>query len=790
MTLQITTRALEIFESIVDLPADAAAAAITNRCGTDRDLTDAVQRLLASDANAKFSWSKVGIGIRGELINESVCAAQTPPAVIGSFRIGRVLGEGATGIVYEAEQAQPQRKVALKLFRFGAADDRARHRFAIEAESLGRLRHPGICRIYEAGIADTTIGNLPYIAMELVDGISFSEFANTHQYTVRQRLELLIRVCEAVTYANQNGVIHRDLKPANIFVEGPTEAPVPRVLDFGVARLTDQDPQMTLATRAGQLVGTLPYMSPEQIGGGDVDVTTDVYSLGVIGYELLSGRLPIDVEPDSMMSTLSTICRTPAKRLSAEDRRLRGDLDLIFAKALEKDRHHRYPTVAEFAADLKRFVENRPIHARSAGVIYRGAKCIRRHPRTMGLTFVVALLAASFGWTALEVRSARAERRAIARDILTNIVDYQQRSASRPERPFRPTAAVVSANILGSVKKQLEPYLSDIEHDPKLLDSYVRTLEVIARTGGGLRQRTLDYILTAAAIRREQAATSTDYSVHRNLVDDLLLAGDLQENPSARRAAYQEADRALKRIDGFDRGLFHSDRQRIAILRRIGDLANDEEETEKAIHYYEEVIELAKRLAAERQANFETMDEWMAAEWKLFVLKRLRDPCYEPKYEYETLTKICRQIVTLSHPDYDDLERFERNLLQLSKHHFKERRFHDAANTAIEAAAASRIAYNIRPQFHGMLQSMSFAYCKAAEAKEAARDFLEAEGLAEAAIAATELHAHQTGEYYEFEYPYRIAARIQQKLGNTDQVQRYLQMARSAAEKDPRRRRY
>ncbi len=314
------------------------------------------------------------------------------PERIGRYRLLRKIGEGGMGAVYQAEQENPRRLVALKLLLAGVASPRALRRFEFEAQVLGRLQHPGIAQIYEAGMVETSAGTRPYFAMEYVDGRTLLDHALYRKLTARQRIELLIRICEAVEHAHQKGVVHRDLKPANILVDASGQ---PKILDFGVARMTDTDVQATtLQTEAGQIVGTLAYMSPEQLAANtrEIDTRSDVYALGVLGYELVANRMPYDLVGKSIVEVAQIIRLNDPTRLSRVNRTFRGDLEVVFGRALEKEKERRYPSAGELAADLRRHLANRPILARPPSTLYQVRKFVRRN---RALTAALALAAAA-----------------------------------------------------------------------------------------------------------------------------------------------------------------------------------------------------------------------------------------------------------------------------------------------------------------------------------------------------------------------------------------------------------
>ncbi len=314
------------------------------------------------------------------------------PTQIGRYRIVSLLGEGGMGVVYEAEQDQPRRMVALKVVREDFVTPELVRRFALESQVLGRLQHPGIAQIFDAGTFEEEAATLPYFAMELVKGRPLTDYANEKSLDLRQRLALFSRVCDAVQYAHQQGVIHRDLKPANILVDDSGQ---PKVLDFGVARLTDADVQATRQTSVGEVIGTLQYMSPEQANADSagIDGRSDVYSLGVILYELMTGRLPYDLSRKLIHEAARIIVLEEPEKLSSVNRQLRGDVEVIVAKALEKEKDQRYGSAEAMASDVRRYLNDEPITARPASALYQLRKFARRNRALVtGLGVAAAVL--------------------------------------------------------------------------------------------------------------------------------------------------------------------------------------------------------------------------------------------------------------------------------------------------------------------------------------------------------------------------------------------------------------
>ena len=335
--------------------------------------------------------------------------------IIGPYKLLQEIGDGGFGVVYMAEQTKPvRRKVALKVIKPGMDTREVIARFEAERQALAMMDHPNIARVFDAG--ETESGR-PYFVMELVKGVPLTEFCNANKMAMNDRLGLFIQVCFAIQHAHQKGVIHRDLKPSNVMVTLHDNKPVPKVIDFGVSKaMSQQLTEKTLFTVYGQMVGTPVYMSPEQaqMSGLDIDTRSDIYSLGVLLYELLTGTTPLDAQklrntayaelqrliseeesprPSDRLSTLGEKLSVIAMQRSTDERKLgqvlKGDLDWIVMKALEKERNRRYATAHDFASDLERFLASEPVEACPPSISYKFAKFIKRNRALATTVFVV-----------------------------------------------------------------------------------------------------------------------------------------------------------------------------------------------------------------------------------------------------------------------------------------------------------------------------------------------------------------------------------------------------------------
>jgi serine/threonine protein kinase/tetratricopeptide (TPR) repeat protein len=432
MTDERWQRGWDLFHAALAIDPSGRAAFLDQGCADDAALRAEVMQLLeAHDEAPAFLEHRLSLDA------DSFDADPLEGQRIGAYVVRRVLGEGGMGVVCDAEQqGVVRRRVALKLVRPGMESREIAARFTAERQALALMNHPNVATAYEVGVAGD---GRPFVAMEYVDGPPITEFCDRHRLDIRQRLRLFLDVCDAVQHAHQKGIIHRDLKPSNVLVDTRDGKAAPKVIDFGIAKAIDAgSADRSFHTQIGNIVGTPAYMSPEQAGiaGIDVDTRADVYSLGVLLFELLVGSLPIDpsrlrgarpaeierllfegdaVRPSQRFNALGSgravAAHNRSTRPSTLLRVLRGDLEWVVAKAMERDRTGRYATVSDLAADVSRYLAHEPVQAGPPTAGYRVRKFVVRHRTGVSVAAVIAIAVAVF--VVLTIRQSAATQRAL-----------------------------------------------------------------------------------------------------------------------------------------------------------------------------------------------------------------------------------------------------------------------------------------------------------------------------------------------------------------------------------------
>jgi eukaryotic-like serine/threonine-protein kinase len=529
----------ELYHAAREREPGERAAFLQDACADDEELRSEVEALLSQDAVSGPLEQPAWAAAAGQGSTESTAPLGTGVIVIDRYRLLQKIGEGGMGEVWLAEQREPvRRRVALKLVKTGMNTREVMARFESERQALALMDHPAIAKVFDAGSTDEGV---PYFVMEYVAGVPITTYCDNHRLTTRERLELFMRVCEGVQHAHQKAIIHRDLKPSNILVTEVDGKAAPKIIDFGVAKaLTQRLIAETIFTRVGAMIGTPEYMSPEQAlsSGEDIDTRTDVYSLGIILYELLAGTPPLELrkiafeeflrrlreeEPEKPSTKIRThdaatsteLARKRQTEPGALAKQMQGDLDSIALKALEKDRARRYGSTSDLAADIGRHLRNEPVLAVPPSVAYRARKFARRYRGALltAAAFILVLIAAA----AISIRqSVRANREAAAaqavNDFLQNDLLAQASAATQsgpsakpdPDLKVRTALDRAAAHITGRFDRQPDVEAAirdtigqtyiDLGLFPEAHTQFERALSLYRRVLGAQNPKTLKNI--------------------------------------------------------------------------------------------------------------------------------------------------------------------------------------------------------------------------------------------------------------------------------------------------------
>jgi serine/threonine protein kinase/tetratricopeptide (TPR) repeat protein len=578
----------EIFIAALEQRDPAERAAFLDRaCGEDRALRECVEELLREheQLGSFLERPAVGVAATGAFVStpgeeRSPVPAEGPGMVIGPYKLLQQIGEGGMGAVFMAEQQEPvQRRVALKIIKAGKDSAQVIARFEAERQALALMDHPNIAKVHDGGtigseprpsgsgrtlpLPDGRGSERPFFVMELVKGMPITKYCDEHRLTPRERLELFIPVCQAIQHAHQKGIIHRDIKPSNVLVAPYDGKPVVKVIDFGVAKATGQRlTEKTLFTEFGAVIGTLEYMSPEQaeLNNQDIDTRSDIYSLGVLLYELLTGTTPLDrarlkktpftemlrkirEEEPPRPSTRLSEARDTLPAISAQRQMepaklaklVRGELDWIVMKALEKDRNRRYESANAFAADVQRYLNDEPVQACPPSLRYRFSKFARRNKAALltGSAAVLVVIIAVIGLA------------------INNWIVTRERDQKETARADAVREKERADQNLARAKKAVEKYLLDTVKNPKLKSADLNALrkellaiaipflEEIARQEGDDRRLMTDRawaFFQLGKVRAEMGQSEAglaDYQ--RARVNWARLAAELPKGPLARQ---------------------------------------------------------------------------------------------------------------------------------------------------------------------------------------------------------------------------------------------------------------
>ncbi|MGA3034655.1 MAG: serine/threonine-protein kinase [Terracidiphilus sp.] len=597
-------RVKELFDAALERKPEDRGSFLNQACGPDVSLREEIESLLAAYEESDG------------LSRPAVPASPEPQSLesVGPYRLIRKIGEGGMGQVWLAEQSEPiRRQVALKLIRSGAFDEALLRRFQSERQSLALMDHPAIAKVFDAG---ATPGGQPYFVMEYVPGEPITKYCDQKKLSIEERLELFIKVCEGVQHAHQKAIIHRDLKPANILVVEVDGRPSPRLIDFGLAKETARPPSAgeSIFTGVWGIAGTPGYISPEQAAGADIDTRTDVYSLGVVLYEILSGSLPFDSEkwrkqpfdevlrqlreqdpprPSTRLGSDKELAGTAAPLRATEAKRLKGllhgDLDSITMKALEKDRARRYGTPSELAADITRHLNHEPVLARPAGVGYRARKYIRRHRLAVSVVGTLVVLLAAFAVVeGVQLRRITRERDRANRitDFMTNMFKVSDPGQARGNQ-------VTAREILDKASGQIETGLA---RDPELQAQMMMVMGLVYENLG-LYERAESLYSKAGDIRLQHLGAENDDTLKSQAALGWIFY---------RLGRYHDSESQLRKVlDIRMRRYGPKDENTLAAMSYLGVVLNEEGRSAEAEALERQVVDARRRTLGD--SNSETL---------------------------------------------------------------------------------------------------------------------------------------------------------------------------------------
>jgi eukaryotic-like serine/threonine-protein kinase len=634
-----------LFEAAVSLDPGQRSAFLDRACGDEGSLKQEVEELLQADAAAGTFLKHPVFDL--PTADDSHASQRT----IGPYQLLELIGQGGMGEVWLAEQKHPvRRRVAIKLIKVGMDTQEVVGRFESERQALALMDHPAIAKVFDAG---STPEGRPYFVMECVPGLPITEYCDKHKLTIRQRLELFTRVCDGVQHAHQKAIIHRDLKPSNILVTEVDGKPVPRIIDFGVAKAISQTlTARTVYTRIGTLVGTVGYMSPEQANsdGEDIDTRTDVYSLGAVLYELLSGALPFDLRKAAYDEVVRRLREEDAPKPSTRIRaaredsavaarnrggdpstvacQLRGEPDAIALKALEKDRSRRYASASELAADIERYLRHEPVTAHAPSVAYRAGKYIRRHRLGVAMATAGVLLLAAFAVVqSFQLRRIRRERDRADRitQFMTGMFKISDPSEARGN-------TVTAREILDKASREIDTGLA---HDPGLQAQMMRTMADTYQDLG-LYQQAEPLDKRALAIQERVLGPRRPETLRTK---STLAAVQSFEG------RYAEADRTLRETLKAQRevlGAQHPDTLHTMVV--LGDILDGEAKHPEALALKQAVLDVQRRtLGPEDPQTIVTMSDLAAT---LVYMERYA----EAETVYREVLEARRRILGPEHP--------------------------------------------------------------------------------------------------------------------------------------------